>query len=106
MSAWEEFSMVVGMMVVTFGVRYPVLALAGRISLPPLIKQALQFVPVAVLTAISMPLLLKPEGQLWVSTDNEYLVAGVLAVVVAAWSRHLLLTIVLGMATFVFLRLF
>jgi len=97
--------MVFGMMAVTFGVRYPVLALAGKVSFPPRLRQALQFVPVAVLTAITLPVLLKPEGHLWLGFDNEYLVAGIATIAIAAFSRHLLLTIVLGMSLFLVLRL-
>ena len=44
--------MVAGMAAVTFGVRYPVLALLSRSKLPDVVLQALQFVPAAVLSAI------------------------------------------------------
>lgn len=101
----EELLMVVGMMAVTFGVRYPVLALAGRVQLPPMLERALSFVPVAVLTAISVPIMLAPHGEVWMSIGNEYLIAGIVATMTAAFSRHLLLTILVGMGLFLLLRL-
>ncbi|MEL6149567.1 MAG: AzlD domain-containing protein, partial [Chloroflexota bacterium] len=51
----EEFWLVLGMTAVTFGVRYPSLALVGRMQLPDSVIRALRYVPVAVLTAIIVP---------------------------------------------------
>ena len=92
--------LVVGMMLVTFGVRYPLLALAGRVRIPASLERALAYVPVAVLTAISVPLVLKPSGDWWLAPGNPYLVASVVAILVAAFTRNLLLTIVIGMLIF------
>ena len=95
-----EILMIVGMMAVTFGVRYPVLALVSRLSLPPAVLDALKFIPPAVLTAIVVPAVLMPEGLLNLRFDNAYLVAGVAAAVISWRTKNLLLTIVLGMAIF------
>lgn len=93
------------MMLVTFGVRYPVLALVGRYDLPPPLKRALRFVPVAVLSALSAPMVLIQEGQWHVSFDNAHLIASLVAIAVAWKTKHLLLTIVVGMIVFTLLRL-
>jgi branched-subunit amino acid transport protein len=100
----NEALLILGMMLVTFGVRYPVLALIGRLQLPPFVIRALRFVPVAVLTAIVMPVMMMPQGQLALTPDNAYLIAGIAAIVIAWRSKNLLLTIVLGMALFVIWR--
>jgi len=105
MSAFEQVLLIVGMMSVTFGVRYSVLAMSGRIAMSKRVEQALRFVPVAVLTALCTPILLKPEGSWMMSLDNSHLVAGVVAIVIAALSRHLLMTIGLGMGLFLLLHL-
>lgn len=105
MSTLEEILLIAGMMTVTFGVRYSVMALSGRLAFSSNIEQALRFVPVAVLTALCAPILFKPEGSWLLSFDNSYLVAGVVSIVIAAVSRHLLLTIVLGMGLFLILHL-
>jgi branched-subunit amino acid transport protein len=89
--------MIVGMALVTIAVRYPVLALVGKIELPKPVFRALRFVPPAVLAAIILPGLLYRDDQVYIAADNSYLVAGVVAALVAWRSKNLLLTIVLGM---------
>ena len=105
MSTVEQIVLIVGMMSVTFGVRYSVLAMSGRIRMSPRMEQALRFVPVAVLTALCTPILFMPEGSWLLSMDNSHLIAGAVAIMIAALSRHLLLTIVLGMGLFLVLHL-
>ncbi|MEE9335980.1 MAG: AzlD domain-containing protein [Granulosicoccaceae bacterium] len=104
MSDLEQVLLVVGMMVVTFGVRYPILLLSGRVDLPAWLQTALSYVPVAVLSALCAPILLMPEGQIDIALGNEYLLAGLFSIAVAALSRNLLLTIASGMAVFLWLR--
>lgn len=106
MNHWQEALLILGMMAVTFGVRYPVLALSGRIPMPAWLIKALGYVPVAVLSAITVPMMLAPQGDMQLSLHNEYLVAGVASIVFVAVTRHLLWTIVLGMALFLALRFF
>lgn len=106
MTTWQLVLLILGMMAVTFGVRYPILALSGRIRMPNWLVRALGFVPVAVLSAITVPMILAPQGEFALSWGNEYLVAGVCSIVFVAITRHLLWTIVLGMTLFIVLRLF
>ena len=101
----KNFVLIFLMMVVTFGVRYPVLALVGRFDLPKPVKRALRFVPVAVLSALCAPMVLIQQGQWDISFNNAYLIASIVAIVVAWKSRHLLLTIVLGLLVFALLRI-
>lgn len=95
-----EILMVAGMMLVTFGVRYPVLALVSKVTLPAPMMSALKYIPAAVLTAIIGPAVLQPQGQLDISFSNAYLVAAAAAALIAWRTKNLLLTIVLGMAIF------
>lgn len=99
-----EFWLVVGMMVVTFGVRYPSLALVGRLQLPESVVRALRYVPVAVLTAITVPYMLFRDGAVALDLDNSYLVAGIFAIVLAAYRKNLLLTIGAGLVFFFLYR--
>jgi len=100
----EEALLIAGMFAVTFSVRYLPLLMSGRIEFPASLERALRFVPVAVLTALIMPMILLPDGQWQVSVANPYLVASLVAVVVAAWRKNLLLTIVVGLVVFFILR--
>lgn len=95
-----EVQLIAGMLAVTFGVRYATLAVIGRMRMPPLVQRALQYVPVAVLTAIVVPAALMPRGTLWLGLDNAHLWAALAAAAVAWRWRSLVLTIAAGMAVF------
>jgi branched-subunit amino acid transport protein len=97
----EEIYLLVGMVVVTFGIRFSMFVLAGRIEFPPQIINALRYVPPAVLTAITIPAVLIPSGTtVDFSYTNPYLVGALAAAVVGWISNNLLLTILAGMAVF------
>ena len=83
---------------VTYGLRLSMIALMGRLEVPPLVSRGLRFVPPAVLSALILPELVQPSGALNLSLGNLRLVAGVLAIVVAWRTRNVLLTVGLGMA--------
>ena len=94
----NEVWLIIGMTLVTFGVRYPILALFGRLPLPDPIFRGLKYVPPAVLPAIIVPATVYPQGtQLVLGLENEYLVASILAAFVAWRSKNLLITILAGM---------
>jgi branched-subunit amino acid transport protein len=100
----NEAVLIAGMAFVTILVRYPVLALVGKIPLPDRVYRALRYVPPAVLAAIIVPAVVMPTGTIDISPGNSYLIAGMISVVIAWRSKNLLLTIVLGMAIFLLLR--
>ena len=84
---------------VTFALRLSFIALLGRIQIPPILRQALRFVPAAVLTAVVIPLLFYEDGVLQFSLGNERLLAGLAAALIAWRTRSVLLTLGGGMAT-------
>ncbi len=88
---------------VTFLTRLSFIAFEGTISIPRWFRAMLPFVPVAVLTALIAPELLRPGGSWNASLASPRLLAGSVAVGVAAVSRNVLLTIVVGFAAFLLL---
>ncbi len=94
----NELALIAGMTAVTIAARYPLLVLVGKINLPRAVLRALRFVPTAVLTAIVAPAALFPHSALEIQFTNEYLVASLVAALVAWRSRNVLLTILIGMA--------
>ncbi len=88
---------VIGMGMVTFGIRLIPIVLLGRIEIPIPVQRALRFVPPAVLTAIIVPELLYRNNQLDVSLENARLLAGLIAILVAWRTKNALITIGLGM---------
>ncbi len=96
-----ELYLIAGMALVTFAIRYSMFAVAGRVSFPPRLVSALQYVPPAVLTAIIVPAVLIPSGDtIQFSYTNAYLVGGLIAFGIGWFSKNLLLTILLGMLAF------
>ncbi len=95
-----EWALILGMMAVTFGVRYFLFALAGRITIPPLMESALQYIPPAVLAAITVPAVLLPRGEWFISWSNPYLIAALVATLTGVLTRSLLATIAIGLAAF------
>ena len=54
--------MIAGMAAVTIATRATIFVLGDRIVFPPLLRQALDFVPVTVLSAIVVPMVVAPHG--------------------------------------------
>jgi branched-subunit amino acid transport protein len=86
-----------GMGAVTLALRTAFLLMPERIQLPAWMRQALRFVPAAVLTAIWAPELLLQKGVLSLSLYNEKLLAGVAAIAVAWRWRLSFATILAGL---------
>ena len=102
MNVW----LLIGLMaLVTYIPRYLPFALAGRIRIPARLEQALDFVPIAVLTAIIAQASLYRGGALDLSLENYHALAALVAIVVALLTRHLIATIAAGLVAFVLLKL-
>ena len=90
---------------ITFGMRFSLIYLFGRFEVPETIRRALHYVPPAVLSAIVFPELLMPNGTLNLSFDNTRLLAGLIAILVAWFSKNTLITILAGMLALFLLKL-
>ena len=88
----------------TFAMRFSFIYLLGRAELPESLRRMLRFVPAAVLSALIAPELLLHAGRLDLSLGNTRLIAGLLAVLVAWWTKNTLITILVGMALLVALQ--
>lgn len=88
---------ILGMGLTTYAIRLSMVLLVGRVTVPPLLRRALRFVPAAVLAALILPELLLPGGSPDLSLANPRLLAGLLAGLVAWRSGNALLAIGAGM---------
>ncbi len=96
--------LILGMAAITFGIRYSLFAWPD-LRFPPVLRQGLHYGPTAVLSAIIVPAMLMPDGKhLWLALDNAYLLGGLVAIAIAAFTRHLLATIAGGLLAFFLLR--
>lgn len=87
----------------TFVLRASFLVFAGKlVDLPPLTERILRQIPPAVLAALVVPALVRPEGvvDLW----QPRLLAGVVAALVSWRTRNVGLTLVVGMAALVLIE--
>lgn len=101
----SEVLLITGMVIVTFSIRYVLFFSAEKIRFPPWLRLALDFVPAAVLTAIIVPAVLMPQGEIWASWKNPWLLAAIFTAVVALIKKDLLITVIAGMSAFLILRL-
>lgn len=90
---------------ITFGMRFSLIFLFGKFEIPETMRRALHYVPPAVLSAIIFPELLYRSDQLYISLDNTRLLAGMVAILVAWYSKNTLLTILAGMIALLVLQL-
>lgn len=96
----NEWLLIIGMMAVTFVPRYLPIALAGRFRIHPLLRRALEFVPIAVLTAIISQTSLVHNGELDIAFDNVHLY-GLVAAIITAWiTKNTFKTIIVGLIVY------
>ncbi|WP_300320118.1 AzlD domain-containing protein [Accumulibacter sp.] len=91
------WSMIIGIGVATFLLRFAPIALLSRLELPAWLRQALRYVPPAVMAAIIAPPLFFAGGAPTIDPDLPRFVAAALAALVAWRTRSTLWTVVIGM---------
>jgi len=93
---------------ITFGIRFSLIYLLaeGRVQIPDGVRRALHYVPPAVLSALIFPDLFVSRDILDISLGNHRLLAGLIAISVAWFSKNTLLTILTGMLALTLLQLF
>ena len=97
-------AMGVGMFVVTYLSRaVPLLALSRK-QMPAWVRTWLSYVAVAVLASLAAPSVLVADGKLALHSGNVYLMASVPTLIVAARTRSLLLSVVVGIGCVMLLR--
>ncbi|HWR43007.1 AzlD domain-containing protein [Sporomusa sp.] len=101
---FEMMLIIVGMAAVTFFTRFGAVALLKKTGLPTWFERWLKHLPTAVLTALIVPSLILPQGRVDFSLNNHYLLAGILAAVVAYTFRNAILTMGLGLMAILSLR--
>jgi branched-subunit amino acid transport protein len=94
-----------GMALVTYLPRMLPLVVLSRFKLPPLLLRWLEFVPVAVLSALLASGLLVRDARLALPPQHPELLAALPAFAVAVWTRSLMGTVVTGIVAMALLRL-
>jgi branched-subunit amino acid transport protein len=88
---------IIGMGVITYAIRLSMIVMSGQIQLSDNVQRALRYVPPAVLSAIILPEMVQPGGTLDLSLGNERLLAGLIAILIAWFTRNMIWTVAVGM---------
>lgn len=94
MSTWLAIA---GVTLSVYLLRASFILFADPHRFPHRFRQALKFVPPAVLAAIVLPGLLVSQAGFDMTLDNPRWIAGAIAILVAAWLRNAFATIGCGM---------
>jgi branched-subunit amino acid transport protein len=105
MSSLEIWITIFLMAIATALARAAFFLLGDTVKLPPRVQHALRYAPAAALAAIVVPDLVMMGGAVHFSWTNPRLVAGIVAALFFAATRHMLGTIVVGMLLYTGLRL-
>ncbi|WP_019141784.1 AzlD domain-containing protein [Noviherbaspirillum massiliense] len=105
MNAFDTWLTIALMTVATILTRSSFFFTGNAVKLPPRLQHALRYAPAAAMAAIVVPDLVLDGSALSLSWTNPKLVAGIGAAAFFLLTRHLLGTIVTGMALFTVLRL-
>lgn len=104
MSASDVWLTIILLTVATILTRSSFFFLGHAAKLPPKLQHALRYAPAAALAAIVVPDLVLANGALQLTWMNPKLVAGIGAAAFFLATRHLLGTIIAGMAMYSLLR--
>lgn len=97
MSESGVWAMIAGVAFGTYLIRLSFIQAWQWIAVPEALSRALRYVPPAVFAALIFPALTVSGGTIDLSPDNLRLVAGVIAALVAWYTRSVLLTLGAGM---------
>ena len=100
----EVWLVIIGMAVVTYLTRAPLLLALARRPLSPRVRLWLRLIPLAVLPALALPMVLVDHGRLTLSLAHPPLWGAIVVVALASWRVNLLVTVALGVATVAILR--
>lgn len=97
---------ILGTMLVTYIPRMLPLVFLSKVTLPKKVEKFLDYIPIAILGAILFQSVLYKEGNLNISFSNEFLIAGIITVIVAKFVKRIEIIVVVGILTVFTLRLF
>lgn len=98
------WTIIVGMAVANFAVRFGPIAVLSRVELPGWLRRWLSFIPVSVMATLVAGAVVRPDGQWLPPTANPYLWASVGTGLIYWKSRSFLGSTLAGIVMFLALR--
>jgi branched-subunit amino acid transport protein len=100
----DVWLVIVGMAIVTYLTRAPLLLALARRPLPPRLRLWLRLIPLAVLPALALPMVVVDHGRLATSATHPPLWGAVVVMVLASRGVNLLVTVAIAVAVVAGLR--
>lgn len=97
---WQLWTVILGLGIGTFLLRFSFLGLIGNRALPPFLLKMLRYTPMAMIPGLVAP------GVMWPmatggETDPARLIAAGVTVAVGLWLRNTLMAVAAGVATLI-----
>ncbi|MEB3101942.1 AzlD domain-containing protein [Ferviditalea candida] len=96
---------IIGSAVVTMIPRILPFIVIRKVTLPAIITKWLSFIPISILTALTVGSFIKQENA-WISIDWSVLAAIVPTLIIAVWTKKLSVTVIAGIIIMAVIRLF
>ncbi|HEX2440108.1 MAG TPA: AzlD domain-containing protein [Methylomirabilota bacterium] len=100
----DVWLVIIGMAIVTYLTRAPLLLALARRPLPPRLRLWLRLIPLAVLPALALPMVLLDQGRLAASLSHPPLWGAIMVVALASRGVNLLATVAVAVAVVAGLR--
>lgn len=97
-------ALIFGMAAVTYASRVGLIGVAKQFELHPLLRRALDYVPISILAALVFPAVFAPSGKLESPLANIYVWAALITVAGFVVSKKQWLAILLGVGSLLALR--
>jgi branched-subunit amino acid transport protein len=98
--------LIVLMAAVTYAARVGLIGVAKQFEIHPILRRALDYVPVSIISALVFPAVLAPSGRMGSPVTNIYVWASAITIAVLLAAKRQWLAIALGVASLVLLRRF
>lgn len=103
---WEIILLIVGIAFITFMTRFSFIVLLRNAAFSDRMVRWLKYIPIAILTTLIVPPVLAPNGRLYLSLHNDYLIAAIVACAIAYKTKNIIITIGVGMSIVLIFRVF
>jgi branched-subunit amino acid transport protein len=100
----EIWLVILGMAIVTYLTRAPLLLVLARRPLPPRLRLWLRLIPLAVLPALALPMVLVEHGRLATSLGHPPLWGAIVVIALASRGVNLLVTVAIAVTVVAGLR--
>ncbi|WDV45341.1 AzlD domain-containing protein [Clostridiaceae bacterium M8S5] len=84
---------IVIMAILTYLTRIGSLIILRFTGIPTWLEKIMKYIPTAILTSLIVPSLLLPKGYIDLTLNNHYLIAGIVAIIIAIKKDNIILVI-------------